>query len=220
MMQSIQTSSYNQKNFFSFFFNEQQNSYCKENERILINHKTLFQHENPMLSSINDVSSEFLQSNRHESNKEFLIPIEDNINKVLLQNGLDQQLLSESTGFIYDKPLQDLENKIQQIYDENQEENWDGYGAKPVQNLSQALVFAEDLFLESQFLVKAVDITPENDGSICFEWFISNNRHISVAVKNDKLIHHSQIGEETDCGEKSFSGSKKLIRQIREVTGL
>ena len=126
-------------------------------------------------------------------------------------------LLSERPQFIYNKPLKDLQSDIIQVYDEHQEEGWDGYGAKPIQNLPQALQFATALFQESTLLVKKVDIVPENDGAICFEWFISNERYISVSVKGSRLIYSYQMGDDEGCGERSFSNSSLLIDQIKRV---
>ena len=127
-------------------------------------------------------------------------------------------LLSEQLGFFdNDQPLKNLKNNIIQVHEEHQKEGWDGYGAKPIQNLPQALQFAKVLFQESRLLVEQVDIIPENDGAICFEWFISNERHIAVSTKNDTLIYHYQIGIEKACGETNFAGRQMLLEKIKEV---
>ncbi len=126
-------------------------------------------------------------------------------------------LLSERSQVIYDKPLKDLKDRINQVHEDHQEEGWDGYGAKPIQNLSQALQFAEALFQESRLLVEQVDIIPENDGAICFEWFVSYEQYVSVSVKNDKLIYHYQIGEEKGCGETNMAGKQMLFEKIKKT---
>ncbi len=132
--------------------------------------------------------------------------------------GYEDTLLSERPLQFYDeKPLQDLEHKIIQVHDEHQTENWDGYGAKPVQNLSQALHFAKALFQESRLFVEKVDITPENDSAICFEWFLSNEQYVAISVKNDKLIYHYQSGEGKGCGETNFFGKQMLFEKIKQM---
>ena len=122
----------------------------------------------------------------------------------------------EPTSNVYDeKPLKDLENKIYDVYDEHKQENWDGYGAEPLKYPPQSLEFAKSLFSESRLLVEAVDIIPENDGCLCFEWFKSDGKFIAVSVKDDKLIYDYKIGDEEGCGETNFSGKKQLIIQIK-----
>ena len=114
----------------------------------------------------------------------------------------------------------DLKNNIVQVYEEHQERGWDGYGAEPIQNQRQALRFAEELFKESKRLIEKVDIVPENDGAICFEWFVSNENHIAISIKNDLLIYHYQLGAEKACGESNFSGKQTLFKKIKEVMRL
>ena len=120
-------------------------------------------------------------------------------------------------NFFYKKPLEDLQNKIFQIHEEHQEEGWDGYEAKPIQNLSQALQFAKALFLESRLLIEQVDITPENDGAICFEWIQSNSQCMYVSIIGDKLIYNYHIGEEKGCGETNFAGKRMLFEKIKKM---
>ena len=128
-------------------------------------------------------------------------------------------LLSEKPAlFEYKKPLQDLKDKIIQVHEDHQKENWDGYGAKPIQYLQQALTFAKALFKESRLFIEKVDIIPENDGAICFEWFLSRTQYVAVSVKKDKLIYHYQLGEEKDCGETNFIGKKHTIfEKIKQI---
>ena len=123
----------------------------------------------------------------------------------------DNQRLSRA------KPLEDLCKKIRDVYSERQIENWDGYGAEPLKFLSQTLKFAESLFCESKPLAESADIIPENDGCICFEWHKSNEKHISVSVKGDKLIYNYEIDGEEDCGEINFDEKKDIIDKIKQV---
>ena len=111
----------------------------------------------------------------------------------------------------------ELEEKNYNVYYDCQIENWDGYEAEPIRYLSQSLQFADALFSESRMLIESIDIIPENDGCLCFEWFKSDSKFISISVKNDRLIYNYKIGDEEGCGETTFSGQKMLIEQIKKI---
>ena len=117
----------------------------------------------------------------------------------------------------YKEPLRELMNEIYNVYHEHEYDNWDGYGAEPIKYLEPALQFANDLFSESRMLIESVNIIPENDGCLCFEWFKSSNECINISVKNDKLIYLYEFGDEEGCGEVSFSGKQMLIDQIKKI---
>ena len=115
------------------------------------------------------------------------------------------------------KTMENLKNEICNVYNEHQDENWDGYGAEPLKFLPQSLRFAESLFSESGRLAESADIIPENDGCICFEWRKSDERFISVSVKGEKLIYNYEIGGAKGCGETNFYGKKDIIEIIKQV---
>ena len=130
----------------------------------------------------------------------------------------DIELLSDNNKWIFDrKPIEDLRNKICNIYNERQDENWDGYRAEPLEFLSQSLEFADSLFSESRLLVESVDIVPENDGCLCFEWYKSDEKFISVSVKDETLIYNYEIAGAKGCGETNFFGKKDIIEKIKRV---
>ena len=113
--------------------------------------------------------------------------------------------------------IENLKQQIQNVYNKHQEKNWDGYDAEPIKYLSQSLQFASALFSESQLLIESIEIVPENDGCLCFEWFKSHKNYITISIKNDKLIYNYTIGDEKGCGEASFAGKEMLINQIRKI---
>jgi len=124
------------------------------------------------------------------------------------------------TSIFYEKPLIDITYEIIDIYSERQKGNWDGYGAEPIKYLSQSLQFAEDLFLESMSLIESVDIIPENDGCLCFEWFKSDNKLISISVGRERFAYNYKLGDEEACGEISFSSfleKQMLIKRIKRI---
>lgn len=122
------------------------------------------------------------------------------------------------TSIFYEKPLIDIIYEIIDIYSERQEDNWDDYGAEPIKYLSQSLQFAEDLFLESMSLIETVDIIPENDGCLCFEWFKSDNKLISISVGRERFTYNYKLGDEESCGEISFSERQMLIERIKRIS--
>ena len=116
------------------------------------------------------------------------------------------------------KSLKEFKNQIQKVHSEHQKQGWDGYDAQPLKCLPEALRFADMLFQKSRDLVESVDIVPENDASLCFEWFKSDTSFISISVKDDQLIYNYRIEDTKDHGEVDFSDSQMLIDQIKQVT--
>ena len=123
--------------------------------------------------------------------------------------------LSEREIFGYEKPRQDLQQKVVDVYYNHQEKDWDGYESEPMKYLFSSLKFAE--IVSSAALNELIDIVPENDGCLCFEWFKSSNKFISISVKDDKLIYNYKIGDEEGCGETTFAGEQMLVEQIKKV---
>ena len=180
-----------------------------------INSKSSEQYKQPVLRSrplylYSEALSQYntLFSEQLNSSKRISIEVIDN---------METTLLSDRPLVFYKRPLSELENKIHNIYSEHREENWDGYGAEPVKYLFQSLQFAKDLFLESISLIESVNIIPENDGCLCFEWFKSDDKFISISVESDQFIYNYKLGDEKGCGEVSFSGKQMLIEQIKRI---
>ena len=128
-----------------------------------------------------------------------------------------EYLVEEGKIFNFKKIVIELKEKINNIYSEHQNENWDGYNAEPLKYLQQSLKFADAFLFEPKLLIESMDIVPENDGCLCFEWFKSKDKFISISVKGDKLIYNYKIGAEEGCGETNFSGKQTLIERIKKV---
>ena len=116
-----------------------------------------------------------------------------------------------------DTEVQKLKNNIREVYSEYQHQDWDGYKAEPLKYLEESLKFADTFSFEPTPLTQFVDIVPENDGCLCFEWFKSKSKFISISVKEDTLIYNYKIGEEEGCGETNFSGKQMLIAKIKQI---
>ena len=172
-----------------------------------------FQYENPQYGK--RISRSYSETADDFHNMEYTLYV--NRMTYTRLSGLVKEKITEDNKD--DEVFKKLKSKIQKVYDEHQEKNWDGYEAQPLKWLPEALKFADMLFQESRDLVESVDIVPENDGCLCFEWFKSDTRLISIAVKGDTLIYNCRIGDAKGCGEVNFFGSQILIDQIKRVAG-
>ena len=197
-----QSASYAQTHLF--FINR--NTY----EDIAINGYPLYQYERPILKLDAQYSHSEYCLQKYRSSKLIYFSEDETIDK-------DYKLLSDKSKFIYKKPILELQSKICNIYEKHQTKNWDGYEAEPIQYLDQSIHFAKALFSESRLLIESVDIVPENDGCLCFEWFRTDSKFINISVKNDTLIFNYKIGDEKGCGETTFSGQQMLIEQIKKI---
>lgn len=192
-----------------------------------INGYPLYQYEKPILNlAIQSSPSEYLlqkykdfikilSSDQSISSK--IIPFYPSEEEFFAEK--ECNLLSDRVHISYreKEPLTELENRIYNIYNEYQEKNWDGYGAEPMQYLNQSLQFAKALFAESRILIESVEVIPENDGCLCFEWFKSNSKFINISVKDDKLIYTYKFGDDKSCGETTFPGKHMLIEQVKKI---
>ena len=180
-----------------------------------INNQPLNQYDKSVSLSTPYTLSEYLDQ-RYKKNKL------SSLTEISLHAVKDKSFIYQKEDYklniVFDsKPLVELQSKIYNVYEEHQCNDWDGYGAEPVKHLDPALQFATDLFSESRTLIESVDIIPENDGCLCFDWFKSHNRYINVSVESNKLIYSYKFGEERDCGETIFSGKHKIIEQIKRI---
>ncbi len=178
------------------------------NELLLINHCPIHDYERLRGPNYFDSKNLFCSSVNLGSST-LSIPISpDCYNQI-------NDLLTERNFLDYKESKQDLKQKVMNVYYGHQKRNWDGYESEPVKHLISSLKFAETV--SSEALTELIDIVPENDGCLCFEWFKSNNRFISVSVKDDKLIYNYKIGDEEGCGETTFAGKQMLVEQIKKV---
>ena len=106
-----------------------------------------------------------------------------------------------------------LKDKIKTVFNEHQRKGWDGYGAEPMLYLEQSLKFADQIPVN---LIKSLDIIPENDGCMCFEWFKSHEHFITISVCDDKLIYTYKIGDDDSYGEIYFTDRKWLFEIVKK----
>ena len=117
------------------------------------------------------------------------------------------------------RALEELRQKIEDCFYTYQEENWDYYGAEPMKYLKESLEFANSLSNESIKFVEEVEIVPENDGSMCFEWYKTETKYIMISVENDQLVYNYKNENTNGCGETSLNFSKhsELFNMLKKV---
>lgn len=77
-------------------------------------------------------------------------------------------------------------SKIQEVYEECKERNWDGYDAKAItqETCAKAIEFLKAL--PTGFCTPSedleIDVVPEPDGSIAFERYKKTDNQISVSI--------------------------------------
>ena len=70
-------------------------------------------------------------------------------------------------------------------------DNWDGYGAKPINRIScsKALQFSKLL----PMIVPNPDISIDTDGEVVYEWYRGPRRVFSVAVRSDGQLAYAGL---------------------------
>ena len=83
--------------------------------------------------------------------------------------------------------------KLNNIYEDCSQPNWDGYGAKPIDI---------ETYYESQRFINCLpeslpypEVTPDPDGEVSFEWFKNSKRIFSVSIgRNGELSYAGLYG--------------------------
>lgn len=94
-------------------------------------------------------------------------------------------------------PKADLLNSLEQLSVECAEEDWDGYGAEPVNMvaLSRARAFIRSL--PERYPLPELSVEP--DGAVSLDWMPSSNRTLSVSLSESGRIPYAWV-DGTDCG--------------------
>ncbi len=101
--------------------------------------------------------------------------------------------------------------KLKSVYDECSIDNWDGYGAFPV---SERAVSEASLFLKllNNSNLPMPDISPEVDGGIEFEWYMSGNHVFTISFDGKKVLGYAGMFGEGN----TFYGTSKIDSEIPE----
>ena len=108
---------------------------------------------------------------------------------------------TETFGFVPRNVLEDLEK----IRSTCSEEGWDGFDATPISDsvIQQAKAFLSTMPLD----MHPIDVSPEPDGHISFEWYRATTRVLSVSVSPSGDMHYAAIiGPAKSYGTEPFTG--------------
>lgn len=110
------------------------------------------------------------------------------------------------------QPLVLASNKLTSVYDECSIDNWDGCGALPVSEgaVSEATIFLE---LLNNSNLPMPQISPEVDGGIEFEWYMSSDHIFTVSFNGKKILGYSGMFGEGN----TFYGTSKIDSQIPDI---
>lgn len=108
--------------------------------------------------------------------------------------------------------------EIGRVADDCKEENWDGYGANPVDPVTaqQASEFVETLPVGTPMPT----VGAEPDGQLTLEWHKSPTWTLSVSVSPDGNLHYSSIiGPSTRLGTEAFLGQcpRVIVELVHRV---
>ena len=116
-----------------------------------------------------------------------------------------------------------LIQELREIFSECSIENWDGYGALPIQE--QAVLEAERFIAVMPAFMSDLEIVPEPGGDIGFQWSFGENRILTVSFAGTNIITYAAIlgsSERTKCGKEKFNDSipQEISQGIEEISSL
>ena len=102
-------------------------------------------------------------------------------------------------------------------------EDWDGYGALPIQE--QAVLEAERFIAVMPAFMPDPEIAPEPSGDIGLQWSFGENRILAVSFAGRNIITYAAIlgsSERTKCGKEKFNNSNPqvILKGIEEFSSL
>ena len=116
-----------------------------------------------------------------------------------------------------------LIQELREIFSECSIENWDGYGALPIQE--QAVLEAERFIAVMPAFMSDLEVVPEPGGDIGFQWSFGENRILTVSFAGTNIITYAAIlgsSERTKCGKEKFNDSipQEISQGIEEISSL
>jgi hypothetical protein len=112
------------------------------------------------------------------------------------------------------------ERELQAVFDQCAEEDWDGYGAKPLYGELQGRVIRFLRSLGSH--IGAPEIVPEPDGAIALEWANSKHQVLSLSIDlSDQIAFAWLDGAERGKGVLRMSSQfpEKITALLESIFG-
>lgn len=113
---------------------------------------------------------------------------------------------------------QEMEQDLILLFQQHSNDNWDGYGAKPVtlENLLAAINFWRTL----PTTVPRPELAVDPDGAIVFEWYRRPRKVFSVAVEKDNRVTYAGLFDSSkESGTDYFDQDlpETIFLQIQRV---
>ncbi len=106
--------------------------------------------------------------------------------------------------------LNELYAELDQVYQDAQEEGWDGYKALPA-DISAYFLAREFLSLLSSKIPNP-EISIDSDGDVSFEWYITPTKHLILNIGGNKFIDYVGI-----VGNNCQKGREQFVQDIPEI---
>ncbi len=130
-------------------------------------------------------------------------------------NAIDDQIIETQARLkeaASNQPLIPALRRLHSIFTQFSTKNWDGYGALPVSG--EAYEEAEDFIsLLADGGLPMPDISPEIDGGIEFEWYMSSNHIFAMSFDGKKVLGYSGMFGEGN----TFYGTSKIDSEIPDI---
>lgn len=112
----------------------------------------------------------------------------------------------------------EIVQELNNIYEDCSQPNWDSYGATPIdiETYRESLRFIEYLPKD----IPCPELTPEPDGEVSFEWFISNQKLFSVSIGRNGELSYAGIYGIIKAHGAEFLGDelpKTIFENIKRV---
>lgn len=109
------------------------------------------------------------------------------------------------------KSYSDLQNELQTIFDESKVDNWDGYGAHPVniESYLEAQKFIDCLPVTTTILPEA-SIDP--DGEVSLEWYKDPKFSFSISFSGNDMVAYAGL-----FGLNKINGTEYFGDEIPEI---
>lgn len=122
-------------------------------------------------------------------------------------NAVQQQSFELQTDFArtitFGEHLAKIMENLLEVKAEHTEDNWDGYGAKAINDDSYKNAFQFALSLPSNLPIP--DIYVEPDGEVTFEWYEDKRKVLSISIgSKNKLAYAGLFGASKTYGIEYF----------------
>ena len=110
-------------------------------------------------------------------------------------------------------------NEIEKIYQSSKHDNWDGENAEAIseEKLESAKTFFNKLMESgiSSKALKSIEISPENLGNFCFDWFVDHDLQMSISVFSKEIVFVCKFPTDAER-----SGKQSIDTNIDDIVEL